>query len=316
MPLKEILQLIPQRAVGRAELDRIGLTPEDTVRELVSLSSIGGEALQLSVVQVLLRAFETFILADDKLLNISRYRDLLLGSADDLILRRVSELFNVTPTPELVSYLRHCLTSRAASDPSGDKRDIVVPVVQRVLQDAVEHHPRQELRCVVCGYHFLEEDVGSRLDFLRDCGAILARTREPGRLEDVLKPRSYTQLEIDHIVPEEGFGWSDPDNLQITCKFCNFGRLIFRRSLEPLSTMIAGSLGFHPPSRPHRPTRQVVIVACLLQGSGNCSVCGTDRVDTELTVQLRDTDVESRVWFVPWNLETVCYRCRRSGGGL
>lgn len=316
MPFEEILQLIPHRAVGRAELDRVGLTPDDTVRQLVGLSSMGGEALQLSVVQVLLRAFETFILADDKLLNIARYRDLLLGSADDLISKRVSELFGVTPTPEVVSYLRHCLTSRAACDSSGEKRDIVVPVAQRVLQDAIERHPRQELRCVVCGYQFLEEDVGSRLDFIRDRGAVLATTREPGRLEDILKPRSYTQLELDHIVPEEGFGWSDPDNLQITCKFCNFGRLIFRRPLEPLSTMIAGSLGFHPPSRPHRPARQVVIVACLLEGSGSCSICGTHRVDTELTVQLRDVDTQSRMWFVPWNLETVCYRCRRPGGGL
>ena len=74
-----------------------------------------------------------------------------------------------------------------------------------------EQHPRRELRCVVCGYHFLEEDAGSRVDFLRDCETVFAQTREPGRLEDLFKPRSYTQLELDHIVSEEGFGWSDPD---------------------------------------------------------------------------------------------------------
>lgn len=316
MPFEEILQLIPHRSIGRAELDHIGRSPEETVRELIGLSSMGGEALQLAVLHVLLRAFETYILADDKLLNIARFKDLFLGTADDLISQRLSEMFHITPTREVVAYLRHCLTSRAASDPSGEKRDIVVPVGQRVLQDAVEQHPRRELRCVVCGYHFLEEDAGSRVDFLRDCETVFAQTREPGRLEDLFKPRSYTQLELDHIVPEEGFGWSDPDNLQVTCKFCNFGRMIFRRSLEPLSTMIAGSLGFHPPSRPHRPPRQIVIVARLLEGNGTCSVCGAHRTDTELTVQLRDPTVQSRVWFVPWNLETVCYRCRRVGGGI
>ena len=265
----------------------------------------------MSILHVLLRALETYLLADDQLLNVARFKDLLLGTADEYISRRVAEILGVQPSAEVVTYLRQCLTSRAASDARGEKVGVIGFVEQHVLERALGEHPRRELRCAVCGYHFLEEDTGSRTDFLRERGAVFARTREPGRLEDFLKPRAYTQLELDHIVPEEGFGWSDADNVQVTCQFCNRGRLIYRRSLEPLSTMIAGSLGAHPPKRSHRMPRQIAMVACLLESDGSCTICNASRANGELTVQLRDNRGGSRVWFLPWNLEAVCYQCRR-----
>ena len=306
---EQFLNLIPSRVVKDADIRGVGLTPEEAIRSLTSLAAMGSNQLQVAVVQVLLRALETYILADNELLNLSRYRELLLGQADAHIERRVRELFGITPPLALTLYLKRCLTSDAASSMTGKKESLPKFVQQLVLKRSVESHPRKELRCVVCGYHFLTSDVGSRLDDLRDLGAVFASSPDPGRLEDELKPRQFSQLELDHIVPEEGFGWGEADNLQMTCKFCNGGRLIFRRALEPLSTMIAASLGVHPPSRQHRLPRQIIAVAKLLESDGQCSSCGVGRQDAELTVQLRDRSEASRYWFVPWNLQVTCYRC-------
>jgi 5-methylcytosine-specific restriction endonuclease McrA len=306
---EDFLALIPSAVVREENLRSVGLTAEEAIRNLTSLAAMGSKDLQVAVVQVLLRALETYILADDELLNLSRYRELLLGQEDAHIERRVKELLGVAPPVQLTMYLKRCLTSGPASSSTGQKATVPIFVQQTVLKQSVESHPRRELRCVVCGYHFLASDVGLKLDRLRDLGAIFSTSPEPGRLEDELKPRDLTQLELDHIVPEYGFGWSDADNLQACCMFCNGGRLIFRRALEPLSTMIAASLGIHPPSRRHGRARQVIVVAKLLHSMGRCSFCGTTRQDAELTVQLKDPSVPSRYWFVPWNLEITCYRC-------
>jgi 5-methylcytosine-specific restriction endonuclease McrA len=311
-PVGKFLELIPQPSITSVDLARLGLTATEAINEMLTISAIGGESIQLAILQVLLRALETHVLADDELLNVARFRDLLLGQADSRIDKRVEDLFGIRPSTDLVTYLRRCLTSAAATSTSGEKSRIGSVDERGVFEYAISRNPRSEVRCTICGYHFVQGDLGTaRSELIRELGGELARSPEPGRIEDELKPRIYSQLEIDHIVPEEGFGWSDTTNLQLACSYCNRGRLIFRRALEPLSTMVAGSLGTHPPSRLHRMPRQVIVVACLLCGDGRCSVCAKSRIDTELTVQLRSPGVQARMWFVPWNLETVCYRCKR-----
>ena len=308
----KFLELIPPARITLADLEPLGVTPLDAVTEMLALTRIGGEPLQLSILQILLRALETHVLADEELLNVARFRDLLLGQSETRIAERLRALFGVQPSAELVTYLRKCLTSEAATSATGEKNRVLAVNERAVLEVAIRQHPRGEVRCAVCGYHFVASDLGaSRTELIREFGGELARSPDPGRLEDTLKPREFSQLEIDHIVPEEGFGWSDPSNLQIACKYCNRGRLIFRRALEPLSTMVAGSLGLYPPTRVHRLPRQVIVVACLLCGEGTCSTCGSSRANAELTAQLRTPDGENRLWFVPWNLESVCYRCKR-----
>jgi ribosomal protein S27E len=306
---KSLLALIPRATIDEGDLEGTGLNPASAIVELMTRSPFAGRHVQIAVLQVLLRALETYILADHDLLNLSRYRDLLLGQEDEHIRRRLKELFQIDPPTELVLYLRRCLTGRAACNVSGQKKQVTEFVERIVLDRAVNGHPRREVRCAICGYHFLIADVGSRIEYLNSLGAAFADLPDPGRLEDELKPPEYSRLELDHIVPEEGFGWSDADNLQVTCQFCNTGRLIFRRAFEPLSTMIAGALGLYPPSRPHRMTRQVIAVATLLESKGLCFRCGTPRVDAELTVELRNSEPASRLWFVPWNLNVTCYRC-------
>ena len=184
----------------------------------------------MSILHILLRALETHVLADEELLNVARFRDLLLGQADTIVARRLEALFGFQPSPDLVAYLRRCLTSEAATSTTGEKGRVLAVNERSVFESAISQHPRAEVRCSICGYHFIAGDVGaSRSELINELGGELARSRDPGRLEDQLKPRDLSQLEIDHIVPEEGFGWSNPSNLQIACKYCKRGRLIFRR---------------------------------------------------------------------------------------
>ena len=226
-----------------------------------------------------------------------------------MIRARVEEILGVSPPVTLVNHLRKCLTGHMAR--VGQKATITHWQVNELFRHVAISHPRQELRCAVCGYHFQLSDLGAaRRELADEAGLLFAADFDPGRLNDDMKPQEYSRLEIDHIVPEEGLGWDSLDNLQITCQFCNFGRLIFRRPLEPVSTMMAGALSAFPPARTHRVTRQVIVVSALRNSGYRCSKCAVTNIERELTAQLRGEEETSRMWCVPWNLEVLCYRCR------
>ncbi len=305
--IEHILRLIPENDVttdtAGGEIDATSL-----LAWVATIQHIGNGNLNLALVHVLLRTVETFLLADNALLNIARYPHAYLGRADQVIRSRVEELFGVAPPESLVSHLRKCLTGHMAR--VGQKAVITARQVSELFRHVAATHPRRELRCSVCGYHFQANDVGStRRDLADAAELVFAPDYDPGRLNDEMKPQDYSRLEIDHIVPEEGLGWDGLDNLQIACQFCNNGRLIFRRPLEPVSTMMAGALSAFPPSRTHRMTRQVIVVAALRGAGFQCSKCEATTHDRELTAQLRDNGSPSRLWCVPWNLEVTCYRC-------
>lgn len=290
-------------------LERDANSLQALLRFVAELDDVGVDKINLAVVHLLLRLVETYLLADAKVLDIARYRDAFLGRADQEIERRVQELVGTQPPAILVRHLRKCLFGDTAQ--SGRKAAISDSAINEVFQRVSDIHPRKEVRCVICGYWFRQDDLGNiRQALATDAGLRLATEFDPGRLNDDMKPAAYSQLEIDHIVPEEGLGWTEIDNLQITCQFCNRGRLIFRRSLEPISTMIAGALSAFPETRGHRITRQVIVVAAIRSSGSTCTRCGATCTDRELTAQLRTDNRDNRMWCVPWNLEVLCYRCR------
>lgn len=258
--------------------------------------------------QVLLRTVETFLLADHAMLDIARYPEIYLGTADQVIHSRIVELLGVTPPVALVNHIRKCLTGHMAR--VGQKAAITDHQVAEVFRRVGTKHPRKELRCSICGYHFQTKDVGqSRRELAEDAGLVFATDFDPGRINDDMKPQEFSRLEIDHVVPEEGLGWHGVDNFQVACQYCNNGRLIFRRGLEPISTMMAGALSAFPSTRSHRITRQVIVVSALRTSGFRCSLCSASTEDRELTAQLRNEAEPSRMWCVPWNLEVSCYRC-------
>ena len=310
-PLTELLSLIGSAQLERSSFESSGKSVDDFIQALWDVPGLDGGNLKFGVVLLLLRALETRLLADNELLAIARYPGRFLGGEDELITSRLQYLLGIAPPKSAVAYFRKCLTGHSAQH--GQKASISLPIVERVFERAVAANRKKELRCEVCGYHFRKIDMGKdRQDLVDDLGITLSRALHPKRRDDELKPThkpKLTELQIDHLVPEEGFGWTDPDNLQVTCGFCNGGRLIFRRSYEPVSTMIAGSLSILPEGKEHRFLRQVIIVSQLLEKAGMCEMCGQEVSSEELTVRLKLKSSSSEKWFVPWNLEVVCYSC-------
>src|SRR5262249_2306811 len=154
------------------------------------------------------------------------------------------------------------------------------------------------------GYHFRAADLGDdRLETARSLGIQLAEFYHPRRQDDPFKPVVFgrkempaTRLTIDHTVPEEGLGSTAFDNLRLVCSFCNNGKLIFRRALEPVSTSVAGALCSYPEGREHNMLRQVNMVAQLRASSGRCSRCDNDIRNVELTVRQRPSAEKARHW--------------------
>src|SRR5262249_48412877 len=138
----------------------------------------------------------------------------------------------------------------------------------------------------------------------------------PGRSNDPYKPiqtgqeHSLTRLTIDHVVPEETLGWSEPDNLELLCEFCNAGKGAFWRPMEGISTFALGALSEVPRNRAFAKMKHQIIVAALRSHSDGCARCGANRRQAELTVRpvVRTGDNILHA-FAPWNLDIICYSC-------
>lgn len=301
--IEQLLRLIPVNDISNEQLNI-----NEILEAFATVDQLSNTDLCSAITQVLLRTIETFLLADHRLLEISRYPSAYLGKADKIITERIEFILGVSPPKPLVNHIRKCLTGHIALN--GNKGTISAQHVKSLFADVAKKHPRKEVRCSICGYHFQEKDVGSdRLAWAKSLGINFASSYDPGRLNDDLKSKAFSRLEVDHVVPEQGLGWTELDNFQFACQFCNNGRLIFRRPLEAVSTMIAGAMCAFPPTRPHQITRQVIMVSAIGNANYRCSTCGIDKSDAELTAQVKSGIDDNRMWFVPWNLEVTCYRC-------
>jgi 5-methylcytosine-specific restriction endonuclease McrA len=286
---------------------------------LVMATSLAGkrrEGFRRALLEGLLRVIEMHVLADDDLMHLSQYWDSYLGRERDIIAQRVQALLGTTPPTRLIEHIRSCLEVQAWK--VRDRRSVSVEFQSLLFRRVADLHPRRELRCELCGYHFREEDLGeARRLLVADAELRLAASLDPRRKEDPLKPTvtvgdraiSLTQLTIDHVVPVAGYGWTEIDNLRVICQFCNGGKFSYRRPLEPLAPAVAASLMGFPLNRAHTPLRQVVVASAIAAAGRRCIQCGRTIHDVELTVRLRPAADQHRFWFVPWNVDSKCYDC-------
>jgi hypothetical protein len=266
---------------------------------------------------IVLRAIETRILCDPRLRQLALYWDTLLGEADNIIRETIFDLTKCSASPELVRYVKNCV--RSDSSRRGHKLEIPRSVVEIVIENAIATEG-PEVRCHHCGYHFCLEDVGiDRQELICDLQGEFSSTIHPRRLQDLLKPwqvptggqklpRRLTRLTIDHLTPEAGFGWTEPENLVVACEFCNNGRAVYRRGAESLSVVIAGSLQGCPSTREHNQLRQIAVVAAVIAARRRCSQCGVDTSECELTVRT-DEELSGTRWLAPWAAKVLCYNC-------
>ena len=81
------------------------------------------------------------------------------------------------------------------------------------------------------------------------------------------------------------------------------------RSLEPISLFSAGAFSIIPKQRPQTILRQTIVVATIRSSGSKCSKCGKNNQEEELTVETKENEA-SESWFVPWNLDVICYQCK------
>lgn len=276
------------------------------------------QTLEVGFTQIALRTLEATLLADPEMRKLALYWDSFVGVADEMIKDRVNKLTGNVPSPEVISYLRNCIESPPSR--RGGKETIDAELQYQALSATIEATPSRHLRCQLCGYHFRREDMGEpRYRMVDNLQGRLSQFHHPGRLADPLKPyrlvshnkkpTSLTKLTIDHKVPELGFGWTEQDNLLVACQWCNRGKLIYRRSLEPISTLIAAGLSLCPEtSSKHQVTQQIAAVAVVLHSGRSCRICQKGVALVELSIRVNPEGIGTRaIW--PWSTEVRCYDC-------
>ena len=299
----------------------LGISPEGEDIAFLVLASIdeaisghGLTAVHSSFRELLLLLGETHILSHPR---ISRLREIwpgILGEAEMRIERVLTVILGQTPSQALVRYVYRSLNGTAARRKrhAGEHEWAFSGVLDRLRATG------SDLYCAVCGYRFRAKDIGpDRLISVVDKGFTLERNLFPGRANDPLKPltrgrdnQSTTRLTLDHVVPEELFGWSEEDNLEIVCGFCNQGKSAYRRPLEALTTFATGALSEIPKSREFTVLKHQIVVAALRSHGGSCYKCRRTKDEIELTIRpvLRPND-SSLQGFSPWNLRSICYIC-------
>ncbi len=171
------------------------------------------------------------------------------------------------------------------------------------------------LRCAYCGYQFRLQDVRESL-LVQISPELIDWATEisPGRARDQWKPvrtvnrqgapHTWTDLEIEHCVPEVALGPSTSDNLTIACRWCNQGKAMYRSFAEIAPGNVAVSL-----SSIHTPWSlwyvQRAFYAAVTRAS-ECETCRATPASVELTVRPQQQRAGLRAPAWP---AVVCYHC-------
>ena len=283
---------------------------------LVSLTAAirtdGESMLHGALLDTLQRIAETQILSHPRITELVGIWPGFAGRHEEIVSSALTEILGVKPSHELVRHVRSCLGGAARHKRSSRRYVNVLPeILDRIKDEGI-----QELRCQCCGYHFRSKDIGSKRMPVVEGLFELADRLAPGRAGDLYKPvqfgkdSSYLSMNIDHVVPLATLGWSEADNLEILCAFCNFGKLAFRRPLEAISTFAVGALSEFPDNREFSSLKHQIIVATLRAQGGSCSNCGSNQREREMTVRpTTPSEVTAMHGFSPWNIRTLCYPC-------
>jgi len=140
-------------------------------------------------------------------------------------------------------------------------------------------------KCCSCHYDFN----------LKSSPALLARDKFKPYFDS---PEELTSPEIDHIVAISGLGTDGAQNLQLLCRWCNFGKgdglgVDIRKEAENAAIDLEEMRRSHVAN---------MFYMTLADSGFECENCNGQ---TELTIRLRD----DRHGFLLSNLLSICYAC-------
>jgi hypothetical protein len=303
----------------------------DELLYLINLiDSASGGPVHDALRSLLLRLVEVGLLHDAQILKIGNFWTALGDAAKPRLKKRLEEILGCEESslpPTLIEYISKVLQGSALQ--RGRREVDYNDYFRDVLEKHLEEKESRELRCKICGYHFMEADLGhERRRIAYDLDVIFALNVHPLRDAnmDMWKPlridkgdgdstRFLTKLTLDHIVPEEGFGWSEPDNLEIVCQLCNQGKMIYRHPLEAISLFAASGVSDYPENRGWSQLKQSTVAFTFELYDRRCWSCDRNSLFSELTVRRRvlskgkSTKSEA---FAPWNMVCLCYHCSGS----
>lgn len=301
------------------------LTFDDLSRLYQLINSNGKTPAHQAICSVILRLIEMGLLQDPMIQKIGRLWSTLGEDAQKKLNDRVFQLTKIENIPsELTDYLSNILSGSAFQ--RGRRKVEYNEYFGNLVRNNIKVRRNKALRCEACGYHFRIIDLGyERREVAQELGANFSNAYHTFRNNnaDSLKPifidrddskKLYlTQLTLDHKLPEEGLGWSGEDNLQITCKLCNQGKMAYRRPLEGLSLFAAGGLADFPRDRGWNGFKASVVSFTFEYYNRKCCSCQQSSKNVELTVRykavLHDPNSDNHRAFAPWNLEAICYGC-------
>lgn len=277
---------------------------EDLLALLASVAGVDAvTAVRRRLSQQVLRSIEVGILADVGVVDIALNPGLYLGREIQALTERLRILLGQEPPEPLVHHLRGLVLSRAAGAEGKTPVRVFESDVLRLYRRSSER-----LKCLDCGYHFVEGDLGqARLELARNLGFVFASEKLARRLRDPWKPGDKSELSLDHLVPEAGLGPTAPENLRVVCRFCNGEKRIYRWPGEASGRDVAAALlALGDPKHGAWAARASTYVA-ILEGEGTCGECGRTTDEVELTARPLLPRGSSPT--VPWQLRPVCYEC-------
>lgn len=311
---------ISLRNLSTSETADCEITFSDLLTTYEKLNISEDTALHASIRTVLLRILEISILRDPKVQLVAKRWNALGFKAEELLAERLEHLTGAKPPHKLIKYLVKVIGGSAVQH--GRRKVNYSMHLPELFQKVFTRNIKGELRCANCGYHFRKSDLNlERRNIALSENVVLADDcREERKMnKDPWKPLYYenndrrenlTDLTIDHIVPEEGLGWSSPDNLELLCKFCNSGKLAYRWPLESISLFGAGGLADYPEGRKFTRLKQTISASTFMFNSHKCYNCKKTSFETELTLYQRKPETDQTIrCLTPWNLITVCYDC-------
>jgi hypothetical protein len=289
---------------------------DELLKQAACSQLLDSVALESAFSELRSRAVELALLCDPVLKSIAMSWERLLGRHQEVLEQRMADLGFESVPNEMMQFLLACLGSYHARRRKRD--EISQQTEQVVFQTYSRRTGTQELRCECCGYHFRDNDMNSRRCALaQECNLLFSNFIDPRRAEDELKPistpntkdRYYTRLELDHVIPQATLGWGTSENIRILCRFCNAGKDLYAKPLEPISVILANSLAATYRDVGRMGQTLVTVVAALRANGGTCQLCRTTSNKAEITAMANNNN-GTYGWFVPWRLRVACYDCK------
>jgi hypothetical protein len=262
-----------------------------------------------------LKLYLSYILNHRSIVNIKRFWDQFQGQQKNKLKEAVMKI-DLPGVDENLIDLIYFIISNLVSAKSGSN-------TRTAHEYAFENYARvsgsKELRCENCGHFFSEKDLSQKsLQLVDQYNLKLSEHSNALRRMDRYKPRyqgsdktRFTNLEIDHSIPNSLLGGGlSGENIQIFCRYCNYGKQESIFGLENVSKVCYTQ---HSCNNADDYTSNFcyLFYSTIFIYESKCSVTGKNSHETELTIRRKTLTDQKSPLLIPSEFESVSYEILR-----